>query len=189
MTGAREQHKLSTRRTLESAALRLFARDGFDATSIEAIAAEAEVSARTFFRYFATKDEVLTPDREERQVLLVTAVARAGAESADRSALEVAAAALLAIAPTFEAERDRMLLRRRAAATSPVLRGRLYDVVRTWEHTLAAALVALTGSTLTGEVAAQAATAVWQGAITRWLAEDSETLAEHLASAFAALRV
>lgn len=188
MTGAREQHKLATRRALEKAALRLFAHDGFDATSIEAIAAEAEVSARTFFRYFATKDEVLTPDREERQALLVSAVGTA-AGPPNRSALEIAAAALLSIAPAFEAERDTMVLRRQAAVSSPVLRGRLYDVVRTWEHTLADALVEATGSALAGEVAAQAATAVWQGAITRWLAEESGTLEEHLASAFAALSI
>lgn len=191
MTGSREQHKLATRRTLESAALRLFARDGFDATGIEAIAAEAGVSARTFFRYFATKDEVLTPDRQERQALLVAAVTRTAAEDADRSALDIASTALLRIAASFESERATMLLRRQAAVTSPVLRGRLYDVVHTWERTLADALVAVTGSTLTSEVAAQAATAVWQGAITRWLAEDYvvQTLEEHLASAFAALSV
>ena len=80
-----------------------------------------------------------------------------------------------------------MLLRGRAAASSPALRGRLYDVVHTWERTLADALVTATGSALAGEVAAQAAIAVWQGAITRWLADDSGSLEEHLASAFAAL--
>ncbi|MGA8845743.1 MAG: TetR family transcriptional regulator [Nocardioides sp.] len=186
LSGAREQHKLATRRALENAALRLFARDGFDATSIEAIAAEAKVSARTYFRYFATKDEVLTPDREERQALLGTAVAAAGG-SPGRSALEIAAEALLAIAPSFEDERDTMLLRRQAAVTSPVLRGRLHDVVHTWERTLSDALLETTGSFLRSDVAAQAATAVWQGAITRWLDQGSGTLTEQLASAFGAL--
>ncbi len=77
MTGTRELHKHATRRALEDAALRLFARDGYETTSVEAIAAEADVSARTFFRYFATKDEVLTPDRVERQAQLASAIATA----------------------------------------------------------------------------------------------------------------
>ena len=67
MAGLREQHKRSTRRALEDAALGLFARDGYEATSAGAIARAAGVTERTFFRYFATKDEVLTPDREQRQ--------------------------------------------------------------------------------------------------------------------------
>ena len=191
MTGLREHHKAATRRALEDAALRLFARDGYEATSIEAIAAEASVSSRTFFRYYATKDEVLTPDREERQALLVAAVASAVVDARTTAPLEIAAAAFIAIAPSFEAEREVMLLRRRAAVTSPALRGRLYDVVHTWQRTLADALAEVDDdaeTALAGEVAAQVAIAIWQGAITRWLADDEATLEEHLTSAFAALR-
>ena len=65
--GRREQRKQDTRRALEDAALRRFADAGYDETSVEEIAADAGVSARTFFRYFATKDEVLEMGREERQ--------------------------------------------------------------------------------------------------------------------------
>ncbi|CAN5449043.1 TetR family transcriptional regulator [soil metagenome] len=181
MTGVRALHKHTTRRALEDAALRLFARDGYEATSIEAIAAEAEVSARTFFRYFATKDEVLTPDREERQAQLADVIGEVGG----RTPLEVAAAALVAIAPSFEAERATMLLRRRAAVTSPVLRGRLYDVVHTWQRTLAAALVDASVPEFDAEVTAEVAIAVWQGSITRWLADDSSALREQLLAGFA----
>src|SRR3954447_13608767 len=53
--GVRAQKKAKTRRALADTALALFAERGFDATPIEDIAAACEVSARTFFRYFATK--------------------------------------------------------------------------------------------------------------------------------------
>jgi AcrR family transcriptional regulator len=58
--------KESTRTALREAALARFVRDGFDATSIEDIAADAGVTARTFYRYFASKDEVLFADYEDR---------------------------------------------------------------------------------------------------------------------------
>jgi AcrR family transcriptional regulator len=55
-----------TRAALREAALARFVRDGFDATSIADIAADAGVTVRTFYRYFAGKDEVLFADYEDR---------------------------------------------------------------------------------------------------------------------------
>lgn len=59
MVGLRERHKDRTRLGLRDAALERFVRDGFDATSVEDIAADAEVSPRTFFRYYPTKASVM----------------------------------------------------------------------------------------------------------------------------------
>ena len=165
--------------------MRPFARHGREATSGSAIAEAAGVTERTFFRYFPTKDEVLTPDREERQARLREEVAQAAAPG--RTSPQVAASALMSIAPDFEAERAIMLLRRLAATTSPVLRGRLYDVVHTWQRTLATALGHAGFAPLEAEVTAEAATALWQGSITRWLDADSGSLGEHLDAAFAVL--
>jgi AcrR family transcriptional regulator len=51
-----------TRTALREAALRHFVAHGFEAASVPAIAAEVGVTERTFYRHFATKDEVLFAD-------------------------------------------------------------------------------------------------------------------------------
>src|SRR5262249_1456634 len=52
----RERKKLRTRRALADAALRLFTENGFDATTLEELAEEAEVSKSPFFRFFPAKE-------------------------------------------------------------------------------------------------------------------------------------
>lgn len=55
----REQKRRDTRRRMLEAARRLFEEHGYDQTTVEMIAADAGVSARTFHRYFDTKDGVV----------------------------------------------------------------------------------------------------------------------------------
>src|SRR3954452_5172777 len=56
-----ERRKAQTRREIAETALALFAREGYDGVSAEAIAEEAGVSLRTFYRYFTGKDALLSP--------------------------------------------------------------------------------------------------------------------------------
>jgi AcrR family transcriptional regulator len=57
--GLRERKKQRTRAELIEAALALCNRQGFERTTVDQIAAVADVSPRTFSRYFATKDAVV----------------------------------------------------------------------------------------------------------------------------------
>ena len=57
--GLRERKRAQTRRRLEEAAIDLALRDGLDQVTIEAITERADVSRRTFFNYFDSKDDAI----------------------------------------------------------------------------------------------------------------------------------
>ena len=60
--GRREAHKQATRQALQQAADRLFAEQGYGATTVRDIAEAAGVNERTFFRYFTGKEELIVED-------------------------------------------------------------------------------------------------------------------------------
>lgn len=60
----REERRAGTRRALSEAAMRLFTAQGVEATTVEEIAADAGVSARTFFLHFPAKAAAVFPDHE-----------------------------------------------------------------------------------------------------------------------------
>lgn len=62
MTGLRERWRLKAMRTIQERALDLFDERGFDAVTIEEIAAAAEVSPSSVYRYFGTKEGILVAD-------------------------------------------------------------------------------------------------------------------------------
>lgn len=99
--GLRERKKLHTRAAISDAAIRLFLANGFDAVSVVEIAAAAEVSKRTLFKYFPSKEDLVVHrfadhvddaarvvrDREPGQAPLVTlrAAFRAGLDDHEPS--------------------------------------------------------------------------------------------------------
>jgi AcrR family transcriptional regulator len=83
--GLRERKKLRTREAIIDAALDLFEQKGFDATTVEDIAAAADVSPRTFFRYFESKLALIMARSTTKHVSLGPALA---ARPADESLIE-----------------------------------------------------------------------------------------------------
>jgi AcrR family transcriptional regulator len=94
MQGLRERKKARTRASLREHAIRLFREQGYQATTVEQIAAAAEVSPSTFFRYFPTKEDVILQD--DMDVRMMEAFERQPAELPPISAFRTATREVLA---------------------------------------------------------------------------------------------
>ncbi|WP_426574676.1 TetR family transcriptional regulator [Aquihabitans sp. McL0605] len=117
--GLRERKKAMTRLALEDAALELFQAKGFDHTTVDEIAEACNVSRRTFFRYFASKEDIFSGDKEAHQHEMFDLIA---SRPADEPALESLRATLLALAADLESDRARMLAKVRIINETPSLR-------------------------------------------------------------------
>jgi mycofactocin system transcriptional regulator len=73
--GRRGRPRATSRSELQAIAVRLFAEQGFEATTIEQVTTEAGVSERTFFRYFTTKASVLWADFDTEVAAIRAALA------------------------------------------------------------------------------------------------------------------
>ncbi|MFF9274124.1 TetR family transcriptional regulator [Streptomyces griseosporeus] len=74
METLRERKKQRTRDALLRAALKLFTTRGYEATTVDDIAAAVDVSQRTFFRYFASKEEAAFAVQQMTEAHFVEAV-------------------------------------------------------------------------------------------------------------------
>jgi AcrR family transcriptional regulator len=116
----RERKKLKTRQSIQREAFRLFTERGFDATSVEQIAAAAEISASTFFRYFPTKEDVVLDD--DYDSALAEAVR---SRPADESVIDALRNALKgALSQMLTEDRADLLFRTRLACSVPSIRAR-----------------------------------------------------------------
>jgi AcrR family transcriptional regulator len=132
----RLRKKQHTRRAIEDAALDLFVEQGYENTTVDQIAARAEVSKATFFRYFATKGEVIFGgDQDRHHDLHEAIVARPASESALTA---VRSAMQQQWVPSLDPQRT--VRQTRAARTSPVLRGLSHDLSMRWQADVSDAL-------------------------------------------------
>lgn len=106
LPGLRERKKQRTHDDLQRIATRLFAERGYHDVTIEEIAAEAEVSHRTFYRYFGSKEDLVLGSVAD---LLEAMEAALAARPSDESVMDSIRAATVSLASEFtgDAEDDR----------------------------------------------------------------------------------
>ena len=122
-SGLRERKKARTRASLREHALRLFREQGYHATTVEQIAAAAEVSPSTFFRYFPTKEDLVLQDDMDTRML--AALARQPAGLAPIAAIRAATREALAsyTGADLDLLRENLIL----TLTVPEIRARAFD--------------------------------------------------------------
>lgn len=179
----RERKKASTRARLIEVAVELFVAKGFEATTVEEIAAACDVSPRTFFRYFATKEDLLFADPDERSSQLFEVIA---AHPTNEPPIQTLRAAMLHLSEVYEANRPTLVLRRRVFQSTESLQGRQFERQTRGVQSLAVALRGRESglSELEARVIAGAATAAMRAAVETWLDSDGPSLADLVDEAF-----
>ena len=128
--GLRERKKEKTRDALVQSALKQFAKRGFDQVTVEDIADACDVSPRTFFRYFASKEEVLFAESDGHRLRLLASLADQDAEVSAFAALE---SGMRMVAAEYAEQRDTIRIRHRIMTTTPSLSTRVAERQQGWE--------------------------------------------------------
>ncbi|GAA4224757.1 TetR family transcriptional regulator [Actinomadura meridiana] len=165
----RERKKLRTRRAIQDHALRLFTEQGYDETTVEQIAAVAEISPSTFFRYFPTKEDVVVTD--EYDPIMAEAFR---SQPPDLSPLDTLRATLREILPqVMEKDLETIETRLRLTAEVPALRARTFEAMREGTFAVLTELVAERTGRRGDDPAVQvfnwAVLGAMQAALYRWL--------------------
>ncbi len=177
----RQLKKQATRNALLATANQRFREKGFEATTIDELCAAVPVSRRTFFRYFASKEALVFPHREERLKrflgFLLAAPANEGPFDVLRRATNVLAA-------EYNANRDHAIAQQQLIDTSPALQAMEREIDRDWEVAIAKVFVERSGpgpgAELRARVLAGATLGVIRATMRHWYAgegrEDLEKL-------------
>ena len=122
----RQIKKERTRQNIADTALRLFTERGYEQTTIEEIATQAEVGTRTLYRYYATKEDlVLGSTRPGLRQLVDGLRARPDDEPLSRSLNAI----LTQFCYILSVERERGLVLRELIERTPSVRARVYDEI------------------------------------------------------------
>jgi AcrR family transcriptional regulator len=141
MSGLRERKKARTRADILAHAMRLFAEQGYAATTVDQIAEAAEVSQSTFFRYFPTKEDVVLQD--DTDPLIFEAFRAMPPDMPPIAALRAAFRQVYDAVP--EEERDTHRRRQDLIAAVPELRARMLDEFVSAVHLVAGLVAERTG--------------------------------------------
>lgn len=121
--GTRERRRLRKRRELQTVALRLFQEQGYASTTVHEVAAAADISSRSFFRYFSSKEDLVLWDEYDPTFLQALE-----ARPPDEPIIDSLRAAALEWVREFTAgDRERVLVRIRLFSTVRELQGRYWE--------------------------------------------------------------
>ena len=169
----RERKKARTREAIIDAALDLFASKGFEATTIEDIAAAADVSPRTFFRYFDSKvDLVMARNEAHGDKIGPLVAARPAGEGPLEALRQVVQQTMCELFADPSVVRELQVM-----MSTPALRNRAREHFYEEEAELVSAFAARLGTDeddLTANVMASTAASTLWTVIERWLAEGTE---------------
>lgn len=130
----RERKKDATRRALVRAANLRFHSKGFDATTIDEICADVEISRRTFFRYFANKEALAFPHRAERLEQFLELLEGAPINECPFISLRQIAQIF---AREYSLNREQQLAQQQLINRTPALVARENEIDRDWENAMA----------------------------------------------------
>jgi AcrR family transcriptional regulator len=146
-TGLRERKKQQTRELLAETARRLFTERGFERVSVVEIAREANVSEKTVFNYFPTKEDLVYWRLESfEEELLGTIQARPPGESVLDAFGRFVRAPRGMLATYDEETRERLAALSRMIASSPALLAREQQIFAGYTDSLAALIADETGT-------------------------------------------
>lgn len=187
--------RLTMRRKLAAAAMELFATKGYEATTVDEIAAAAGVARRTFFRHFRSKEEAIFPDHDDT---LVRAAGVLDAAPAHENPLDTVCRGIKEVMRMYAASPAVSVERYRLTREVPALREREIASVARYERLFTRYLLGHFDETahhvgdddpLLAEVAASAVVTAHNHVLRRWLrgggVGDVETQLDH---AFAIVR-
>ncbi|MEU6246960.1 helix-turn-helix domain-containing protein [Glycomyces sp. NPDC047010] len=138
--GRRERKKQQTRRALIETAARLFEERGYDATGVADIAEAADVTKRTFFLHFATKEDVLLSDGPARIDLALRLIDERAPEAPLREVLAAAVQAMITDTASADLPNGMAAMRARLMVDSPAVQARILRTVFTGQARIAEAL-------------------------------------------------
>jgi len=171
----RERKKLRTRRALADAALRLFTEKGYDATTLEEVADQADVSKSTFFRFFPAKEAAAIEAEAELWSAYLDAIA--GRELAGEILPVLHQTLGMAIATLEPSWDERSLATRRLVASEPALLGYLDHYRAVVKNRLIASLAQkldLDAEDLRLVVLAELTISAFSAAGRRWVRDDGQ---------------
>jgi AcrR family transcriptional regulator len=184
------RRKNDARAEIARTAIELFARDGFETTSVEAIAAAAGCSPRTFYRYFGSKEEVMFHDLPDVMEQLGEVIERH--LSGGLGPWSAVSASVIEFIRRFDDD-EQWVARQRLHLwlDEPALRARYMQYVTRTEHVIADCLGRHGGATSEdadrAQLIAVAATGAYRAAIFTPPPREGETLEKHLREALDAL--